>query len=351
MKQSLIAVTAGVLLVPPAGELSSRYVVGEVRRTEVSFEETLSLIELKMIVEGEEIADAFEMEQTESSKGSVTFEDRIVKLEEGELDSFERSYVELGEEFSVHIADPLGEDLDERGVMTCPLEGKRVRFIRDEAGESFLAEFPEGEEGDPELLEGITTELPWAVLLPDEEVAEGDRWEIDPELFNLVMNFVRDLPYEFEQEVAEGFVEEEVVEFEEDELAEASEFGGKIIATWEGIESIEDVPHARINLAIELTIETEMTEVEPPSDEEPPDDLPPGMSLPEYLEMNVEVGFEGEGTLLWDLETGKLVSMKIDLEVEEIHSVVMLLEMEEGEERMEQTMVSEGTYRLEVSVE
>ena len=165
------------------------------------------------------------------------------------------------------------------------------------------------------------------------------------------MTFVRDLPYEYEQEVAEGFVEEDVVELEEDELVEASEFGGKIIATWKGTESIEDVPHARVDLAIELTIETEMTEVEPSAGEEPPDDLPPGMASPEYLEMNVDVGFEGEGTLLWDLEAGRLVSLEIDLEIEEIHHVVMLLGMEEGEERMEQTMVSEGTYRMTVTVE
>ena len=159
MNHALIALAAGVLLAPSAGELSSRYVVGEVRRTEVSFEETLSLVELKMTVEGEEFSDDFEMDQEEGSKGAVTFEDRILKLEEGELDAFERSYIDLGEEFFVHIADPLGEDLDERGVMTCPLEGRRVRFTRDEAGESFLAEFPEGEEGDPELLEGIARSI------------------------------------------------------------------------------------------------------------------------------------------------------------------------------------------------
>ena len=90
------------------------------------------------------------------------------------------------------------------GSGTSELEGSTVVFTwNDDDGEYELS-FPEGEEGDAELLEGLTEDMDFRALLPDGELSEGESYDIDLAGLVDVMAPGGDLKIEMEVDGADG---------------------------------------------------------------------------------------------------------------------------------------------------
>ena len=61
--------------------------------------------------------------------------------------------------------------------------------------------------------------------------------------------------------------------------------------------------------------------------------------------------YEGEGTVLWHIDGGYMVSMELSLEFTETQSMVMSMSMGPDEMSIDQTLTSEGETELLVEVE
>lgn len=342
MKTLMIAAAAGALLATTAEDLQSTYRAGEVRRTEITFESSTDMIEMIVTVDGEEMGGIPDMEQSQTQSRSTTFEDEILRAEDGELLAFDRTYAELGEETAHEFGGPMAEELSGVATMVSDLEGLTVRFTRGDEG--FVASFPDDEEGDPDLLEELTDELPWSRLLPEDAVSVDDSWEIDAEGFWLLLNAGGTVHFQPEE------MEEGMMMTGEPALDDV-DCEGRITATLKALEEIDGVPHAKVSIDVELSTLIDMTEAALARHEEPPDDLPPGMEMPDVSLMELERDYEGEATFLWNLEENRLSSLEIELDLEETSRVEMTMNMGGGEQLMEQESISEGEVSVAVTVE
>jgi len=342
MKTLLIAAAAGALLATTAEDLQSTYRPGEVRRTEITFESSSAMIEMIMTVDGEEMGGMPDMEQSQTQNRSTTFEDVVLRAEDGELLAFDRTYAELGEETAHEFGGPMAEEFSGVATMVSDLEGLTVRFTRGDEG--FVASFPDDEEGDPDLLEELTDELPWSRLLPEDAVSVDDSWEIDAEGFWLLLNAGGTVHFQPEE------MEEGMMMAGEPPLDDI-ECEGRITAPLKSLEEIDGIPHANVSIDVDLSTMIDMTESAMAQHEEPPDDLPPGMEMPDVTLMEIEKSYEGEATFLWNLEENRLSSLEIELDLEETNRMEMIMDMGMGEQTMEQEMISEGEVSVAVIVE
>jgi hypothetical protein len=67
--------------------------------------------------------------------------------------------------------------------------------------------------------------------------------------------------------------------------------------------------------------------------------------------MVVETTYEGEGTLVWDIKGGYLVSLEFELELESIQTVQLLVEFGGQSIDIEQVMTFEGERYMSIEVE
>ena len=67
--------------------------------------------------------------------------------------------------------------------------------------------------------------------------------------------------------------------------------------------------------------------------------------------MVIDVTYEGEGVLLWDLDGGYPVSLRFDFESQETLTMLMLQAAGPEPVEIEQTIVSEGRFVETIQVE
>jgi hypothetical protein len=339
MKTLLIAALAGTILSPVA-ELTSTYEAKEIRTTTFSYEESNVMVDMQMLMNGEEnpmMGGDMDASGTDSSGG--VFTDTILRSTDGMPTSFTRLYSDLNSANSSSMYGPMG-DMDSDNTMETELNDLTVTFTFDE--EEYTAEFPEGEAGDEELLEGLDGLLPWADFLSRGSVDVEDEWDVEPKMLWDTFHLGGELSFENTSEedsmMAPPAGEEDLLEVD-----------GEITAT---LKSIED-GIATITLAIEVTEFMDLTELAIEMAENAPDDaMPEGMMMPEIMSMEIEKEYEGEGTILWDIDGGYLVNLELSLEYSESQAMSMMLSMGPEDMEIEQNTTTEGeiTYTVEVEV-
>ena len=243
--------------------------------------------------------------------------------EGGRPTGLERTFEELS--VSREITPP-GGDTQEFDMIS-DLAETTVRFRWDEEEEAFVAEAVD-EEVDEELLAGLDEDMSLRGFLPDEEVEEGDSWEVDAAAYGRLMWPGGEL----------GFYDVDGERSEEREdlgLQLRDSLEAEISAT---LASIEDRDGTRVAV-IELEIEAEASG-----------------SMERELENATEnhtviLERELEGTLVWDLEAGVLVSLDLEGDAHEINR--MEAEFEQGGEShtFEQEGVYEGTVSYSVNAD
>jgi hypothetical protein len=247
---------------------------------------------------------------------------------------FDREYEELGLNWSIEITPPFGEGTNEETSGESELEGATVRFTWDADDEEFTSAFPEGEDGDEDLLEGLTAEFPWASYLPEEGVEADDEWNIAPEALIQTIELGGDMSLTDDQEGMPSAMGQIRGGMDED-------WDGEMTATLVGVTEVDGRAQAAISIEVDVSIERDNTE-EARAEMEQPDDLPEGAVIPDLESMEIETTFEGEGTLVWDVDGGYLVSLELELEIESIQTVQLVVEFGGQSMDIEQVMVFEG---------
>ncbi len=308
-------------------------------------ESEMQLAEMSMSFNGEEQANPMmdEMEQAQARSFRLVVTDTIEKAVEGRATAFRREFEEISETNTSHMSMPMMDPMDEEVEESSELTGKTVVFREGEEG--FEASFPEDRGGDEELLEGLAARLDLALLLPEEEVEEGDTWYVDLEVFEILQDPGGDLHLEADEGAGgPGGLGMMVVENEE-----RAEPEGELLAEYLGQREEDGRELAAIQLTVDLATFQDLTDLMAEMSEgELPDDAPPEAIMPEIESAEMERTYEGEGLVLWDLEAGRLHSLDLELGVVERQTLVMLLDHPEMDGEIEQTTVMEGFENFEV---
>lgn len=300
MKAPLLAtLLAAPLLASPTVRLAFAPEAGGTLTTTAERVLELELVgtEIKVIVDGEENEHppGPEMEMSMKETESVSFTDVYAKVDAGRVVELSRTFLELSTISANRIVDPDGEEYADETPGTSELEGAKVWFRWDEENGEYGARFDEeSEDRGDELLEDLeaVADLTW--FLPDEEVEEGDRWEIDVEAFRQLSSLSGDLKVHSEDD--EGA--DEFGEQFDDNLE--GELEGKLVELrGEGDERVAVIELvAKLHTEVEIEGEDTTEEME-------------GASTDRW-----EFSFELEGELLWDLAAGRARHLDLAGEVE-----------------------------------
>ena len=201
-----------------------------------------------------------------------------------------------------------------------------MRFTWSDEEQDYEIAFADEGEDEDALLEGLFEDMDLRAFLPEDEVSEGDSWDIDPIEFRLAnspggVDFVGDDEDQAEEEL-------------EDDLDEAMD--GDFTGTLRGTREEGGRRVAVIGLELELETSAEQTV-----------DREEGEVL-----LEVAATFELEGELLWDLEGGHLAGLELDgtLEMREAETSIFVAP-NDVEYEVVQTMEMSGDYRIAVQVE
>lgn len=209
--------------------------------------------------------------------------------EQGQLQAIDRTY--NGMEMTY-------ETEDESGYMDGfdTLEGTTVRFKRGEDGwdKSYVVE--EGEDSPSEdLLEGLAADMDLSVLLPPEETKEGGTWTVAEAPFRSLF-FPGGMPTGEDAAggMAKIMLDDLGVQFGDN----TKDFG--VDCTWVGEAS--DVAEIAFRFRGSATIDAGLFVVAMTSIGE----VSTSGRIPEGAEAEMDLDFEGEGTLLWNTKAGHI---------------------------------------------
>jgi hypothetical protein len=291
----------------------------------------LEEVELEVTIDGEDHAlDSPEHELSIEQTETVTFIDEHLALEDGRTTKLRRRFDTLSETSARTMTDAEGEtdETDEEGESE--LEGHTVELVWDADEETWSASFAEGDEGgDDELLAELEHHADFVEFLPDGEVAIGAEWTVPASAFVRLSNPSGELHLDTPSDKEE----------DDDELQDQldSNFAGEITAK---LVSVED-GLATIALTLELTtsgeVDEELEEVEE--------------SAPVEVTRSVELEFDLEGALVWNVEEGRPVSLAVEGELG-FESVRTQSSDDDGTTVVfTQTMRFAGTLKLTAEIE
>lgn len=342
VKASLIGGAAASLFLAPTflDEISRGAAEGEERTRTIEASREMSIVDMVIMVNGEDMSEMMgDPDSTETTGFNVTLHDSFASVDGGRATRFVRTYRELAGSAAVEggMTEMMGGEMDRE--LSSELEGEDVIFTWDAEEEDYVAAFPEESGADDELLEDLVGDLEFSELLPGAAVSVGDEWDIELEHFEMIIE--PGGQFHLEPEGAE-------TEFDgmEDQIEEAD-----IEPTYEGtltgkLTSVEE-RMATIEVTAEIEMLIDMSGVLDPMTQEMQ-----GMELViTPIELVIERTAEGTGTLVWDIENGRLVSFEFEAEV--IEMTTNSSEIEVMGDVMEQYMesTSEGTISVAYSID
>lgn len=246
--------------------------------------------EFSMSVDGNEMpmgdhAPKIHVEEEEAYQVTDTY----LAVGDGRATKLERTYDALGTSSVERMTPPAvsgGEEREKKKTKSCALEGKTVVFTWNDKDDEYAAAWKEGEKGADELLEHLAGDFDLVGFLPGKTVAEGDTWELEPQLFNAIL-----LPAGVLALKTEGDDENSDSESLDADLQFAKSRAGKATATYKGTREDGGVQLAVIELEAKLTASANVERGE-------------GVS-------EVSTGAELTGELTWDVEHGHLHSVEL----------------------------------------
>ncbi|MFT7668368.1 MAG: hypothetical protein ACI8X5_001060 [Planctomycetota bacterium] len=336
----------------PRGRSISFHIAEGTTQTKVftnSYE--MSLDEMSMMMNGQASPVQPEIEMLITAKQNVTVTDEYVGVSDGAPTKLLRSYDEATSSKATEMEmDVMGQvqSSDSSSESETELTGNTVQFKWNAEGDEFVASFPDGE-ADEGLLTGLTEDMDLRALLPEDEVAEGDTWKIEPFALASIFSPGGDLKLVASEEG------------NEDELGMNSDMGdtsdwftedteGEVTATFTGMREMEDgVNVAVITLQIEITNAADLTEKMAADMEDA--ELPPMVESMELESMDIQVEIEGEATLLWDVASGCMQSFELEAEISLVADSAMALAAQGQEMSIESSFELSGSITASVSIE
>ncbi len=328
----------------PADELSFAPEAGS-SVTRTFAEKTELVIDSATLELGGERHDQEDLEVDVRYARSTVLVDEPLEVGDERIEKLVRTIEEASSLSFVHSIEDGDNELEGEAEGTSQLADARVLFTWDEEEEEYEIAFEEDNSGyDDDLLEGLVAQADLSFLLPEDEVSEGDTWEVEAGALAALLRPGGDLALEVASEADEDDLRPIVLCYFFG-LAECGEdIDGEVALEYEGIEETDDGELAAIALQLELSSSRPIVEAMAKLAE----DLDLDQTTFEGMaEAAVEHAFEGEGTLLWDVEAARAHSLSIEGDLE----VTFSAGGSEGGMDVSMELVFSGTTKLTVEVE
>ncbi len=259
---------------------------------------------------------------------TVVLVDEVVSIGDGRPLELKRTFETIAETNLYSNGD---EEAETR--QTSDLEGSTVVFRWDAEQEQYEVEF-EDEDGDEDLLEGLVEDMDMRGLLPAEEVALGDTWEVEVEVYKALMWPGGDLE-RYDEDAGE--VDEDQQELNRLVL---ESLGGEATVTLVEILEEDGLRLALLELELEVEAGAEL-------------EIEGGDEGPESLLRAVALARTVSGQVLWNLDQGVLQSMSLEADSTMEFTERFDFEGPQGAVPVEQVMSYAGTveYTIEFEVE
>lgn len=330
--RSLGLLFAPALLSVSIAELS--FAPAEESEIKVEFKQVFAveLTDMSIAFNGEEL-DTSEMGVPEVSlrdEESILFTDSFVKVGDERPTLVHRTFDELTKLSTQSASSPEGDEEIMEDPGTSELEGVTVAFTWDAEEEDYVASFVE-DEGDEDLLEDLQFSGYLAGFLPEDEVEEGARWEVDASFFDVITEPCGDL----------GFVLESKKDDEDDDDSWGEQFSenleGEFFVEFGGMRDEDGTKVAVLILTAEVT--TEILQAE-----EIDEEMFSGTTSSTFA-----FDFDMEGELLWNVEQNRPFSLTFNGDVEFEITEDTELSGDHGEMKQTTTQLFEGTVEVSSS--
>lgn len=318
----------------------------------VTFLSTSELVldDMQMLMNGQENAMMPSIEMDMITTTEYQFSDTYERMAKGQPARLKRTYETIktavnGETTMEMMGEEQTEDL--AGSGSSALEGESVLFnLKD--GE-YIKSWPEGEEGDDDLLESLLEDVSLRGMLPEGEVAEGESWDIDLSIMLDLLAPGGDLGLELEMEGGDNAMS---MGPDTDMMSDIREMlsgnmEGTITGKLTGYRDADGARVAVIEIDIEVDCTTDMVDMMREKIEE---SLPPeaGVEI-DLASVDVSYVMEGSGELLWNASAGHIAGLSLELEI--AMSMEMTMGMDAGGQQMDMEMAMEMSGTTEVTVE
>ena len=335
MLRPLLCIPVFTLLAAPIAEnLVIKDTVGSSLRRSFDVEVSRNLDSVTQTVNGEERSGDVEESSTNSFR--VVVVDHVDEVDGDRAKLFTRSF----ETIEGHVArssNIRGRSNESEFDLISDIIGQKVQF-RMEDGE-WVAEAPDESGVDAVYLPGFVASLDFAEMVPPDEVAVGDTWDVSLDLIQVLTRPGGEL----------GLHPEQQDDFSPDDILPEPERSGTITATYKG-PSDDDDSLGIVELSVDVESTTDLTALMRAQIAGAP--APPGTSLPEIQFAKRTSALEGVGTALWDLRGHRLHSMDLTFESEETVAQEMTVSGPGGQQAdVQSSQVSSGTLAIAIAQE
>lgn len=277
---------------------------------------------------------------------SVEVTDTYGATANGAPTELRRKFGNVGATIEMDLSGPDGEPETADIEAEYELTGETVEFaVKD--GETVVTFAKDSEDADEELLDGLVVDMDLCEMMRGSEGEaheEGDRWNADPETFLALtrpggVGFVPFEPADDEHTV--GLFVTGLMSCR-DAFANPD---GDVELYWKGTRDIDGVRCAVLDLDVDLTGATDLTDL---MLEDLRACLPELGDDAEFAQVcEATVSLDGEGELIWNLEANRLHTVEIELDNETIFDISGSV----GDDGMEISVILTATGTSAFSVE
>ncbi len=298
----------------------------------------MTLDSMDMTVNGQAPPMMPSMDMTVTTEATTVVEDKLSSVRDGRIARLERSFVDIDQRTEMVMEiDMMGQvqsqDMDMAAESA--LAGETVVFAWNEQTEEYTPAWPAGKEGKPELLKNLMADMDMVGLLPAGPVTEGQSWEVPTRALMPIMAPGGDLklvPKDLDPQM--GMMSPQSTAF--DWFGEG--LTGTVTATFEGLrEGGLGAIRIRFELknAVDLTsmMEESMSKIE----------MPPEAGEIDFKHLDMEIEYDGEGLLLWNLAEGRASSFESSGDFGMIMDIGMQMKNEGMDMELEQMLEMSGS--------
>jgi len=304
-----------------------------------------------MLMNGEEnpMMPQIEMDMAMESVVSVT--DTYDAVSGGYPTKLSRTFDEIGTEMDISmVVEAMGDVQEENptGSGSSDLEGETVVFTWDSDDDEYKVSYPEdNEDGDEDLLTNLVEDMDLRALLPDDEVDDGDSWELPLVSLVDILGPGGDLKLNFEmdgQDVGTGPPTEMLVDFRE-MMGDMLE--GEATATFKGMTEVDGMDLAVIEIEIEIDTAKDMSElIEELMGEQFPEEVEFSLDR-----VDIEFAYEASGRCLWNVSEGHAHSLSLEGEAAIAMDLEINVDLGGQAMVMEMSMEMSGEMATEMEIE
>ena len=276
----------------------------------------MTLDDMQVLMNGEENPMMPSIEMDMVSTMEIQVSDTYISMADGQPARLKRTYDTVQGDITGETAmDMMGETQNESilGNGTSALEGETVLFsLKD--GEYSKA-WPEGTEADDELLEGLLEDISLRGMLPTDEVAEGESWDIELDVLLDIMAPGGELSLEMEMDGQENSMN---LGPDADMMSDyrkvlSGNLSGSFTGKLSGYREVDGAKLAVIEIEIEVDCATDMIDT---IREQMQESLPPdaGVTM-DVSSADVSYIIEGSGELLWNASAGHIAGLTLETEM------------------------------------